>query len=119
MKLQDAFVSESGTYFGSWGMIGYSMQTTNNVFTYDSTGVTFTNKTAALTTGGRVWKATPKANLNECTTSMFWQIKISAGGSNGAQYDAEVSEGPGGKCDLLAPGFGKLDKDGVVSTPST
>ena len=110
-------MSESGTTFGSWKMIGYSMATSNKVFSYSDLA-TYTNETAALSAGGIVWKAVPQANLNDCSTSMFWQIKISAGGANGAQYDAEVSDGPGGKCDVLAPGFGKLDKDGVVTAPS-
>ena len=120
VKLQDAFVSESGTNYGSWAMIGYNMKTTNNVFTYDSVKTDYTAGTAALSAGGTVWKATPKANLNDCTTGMFWQLKISAGGSgnNGAVYDAEVSGGPAGVCDVLVPGFGKLDQSGVVTDAS-
>jgi len=121
VKLQDAFVSESGVNFGSWAMIGYTMNTTNKVFTYDSSTTTTSNGTGVLsTTAAPVWKATPQAALNDCTTSNFWQLKISKAtgtGSNGAVYDAEVSGGAGGPCDVLVPGFGKLDQSGVVTAP--
>ena len=116
--MQDAFVSESSKYFGSWKMIGYQMNTTNNVFTYGKGGATFNEETADLESGaGSVWTATPVANLNDCEAGeVRWQIEISKGGSgnNGAAYDTKVSDGPGGNCDVLVPGFGKLDKEGVV-----
>ena len=119
MKLQDAFVSESGINFGSWGMIGYNMKTTNNVFTYDSVYAGYKKGTEALGTGTEVWKATPKADLNECTTSTGWWklsiAKASGSASNGAEYTATVSGGPAGVCDVLVPGFGKLDKSGSVN----
>lgn len=120
MKLQDAFVSESSKYYGSWKMIGYNMSTTNNVFTYAPVKAdnSFTAGTAQLGTSGEiVWRATPNANLNDCLTTDKWQLKISAGGTsnNGAVYDAEVSGGPAGNCDILVPGFGKLDQSGVVT----
>ena len=120
VKLQDAFVSESGTNWGSWHMIGYTMNTSNNVFSYDSVTTT-TSGTGVLGTAVAVWKATPKAALNDCTTSNFWQLKISKAtgtGANGAVYDAEVSGGAGGNCDVLVPGFGKLDQNGVADAPS-
>ena len=118
IKLQDAFVSESSKYFGSWKMIGYQMNTTNNVFTYGQGTVQFSDETADLENdAGDVWSATPVANLNDCEAGEIrWQIDISKGGTgnNGAAYDTKVSDGPGGNCDVLVPGFGKLDKDGVV-----
>ncbi|MBO7061546.1 MAG: type II secretion system protein [Fibrobacter sp.] len=120
IKLQDAFVSESGINYGSWGMIGYNMKTTNQVFQYDSIKTGYTAGTLALTTNtDEIWRATPKANLNDCTTSMYWNLKISKGGTgnNGAVYDAGVSGGAAGVCDVLVPGFGKLDQSGVVGTP--
>ena len=67
-----------------------------------------------------VWKAQPVANLNDClAASDFWQLKIAKGGTgnNGAAYTANVSGGAGGNCDVLVPGFGKLDATGVVSAP--
>ena len=119
VKLQDAFVSESGVNFGSWGMIGYSMKTTNNVFTYDSVYTGYKKGTEKLGSGNEVWKATPKADLNECTSNQGWWkltiAKASGSASNGAEYNATVFDGPAGKCDVLVPGFGKLDKTGSVN----
>lgn len=114
MKLQDAFVSETGTTFGSWKMIGYNMNTTNNVFTYDDGNVAFNKETAALsTTAAEVWSATPKAALNECKTTDKWSLEIkSVNGENGAAYNAKVSST---ECNVLVPGFGKLDKTGAAT----
>ena len=117
VKLQDAFVSESGTNYGSWKMIGYNMNTTNNVFTYGQGNATFTKETAALaTTAKEVWNAQPKAALNDCTTSGKWSLEIkSVSGENGAAYNAKVSSTD---CNVLVPGFGKLDKTGSATIGS-
>ena len=121
IKLQDAFVSESSKYFGSWKMIGYQMNTTNNVFTYsDPKGTGYTANTAELSTAVAVWKAEPVANLNDCLAGTgYWQLKIAKDGTgnNGAAYTANVVGGAGGVCDVLVPGFGKLDATGKVSVP--
>lgn len=120
IKLQDAYVSESSKYFGSWNTIGYNMSTSNNVFTYsDPKGSGYSSGTAELASAEAVWQAVPNANLNDCTgTTSKWQLTIAKGGTgnNGAEYDAGVTGGPGGNSDVLVPGFGKLDKDGVVGT---
>ena len=120
VKLQDAYVSESSKFFGNWQVIGYQMNTNNNVFTYGKGADSWTNGTAELTESGvSVWTATPNANLNDCQSgAVRWQIEISKStkaGDNGAAYDTKVSGGPAGVCDVLVPGFGKLDKEGVVS----
>ncbi len=62
VKLQDAFISETGTTWGSWQYIGYKMETTNNVFTYAEENAP-QNGTAELGSATAVWKATPKAGL--------------------------------------------------------
>ena len=49
IKLQDAFISETGTTAGSWKFIGYQMETSNKVFTYTEQGTSkFTKGTAAV-----------------------------------------------------------------------
>ena len=98
-------------------MIGYQMKTTNNVFTYDEVKKNYKNNTAELGNAEPVWKAEPVANLNDCLQGTgYWQLQIAKGGSgnNGAAYTAQVKGGPGGVCDVLVPGFGKLDQTGVV-----
>ena len=113
-------MSESSKYYGSWKMIGYQMKTTNNVFTYtEEADLSSSNETAELDAATAVWSATPVANLNDCAAdTKSWQLSISKGGSgnNGAAYDADVEGGPGGDCDVLVPGFGKLDQSGVVGS---
>lgn len=116
MKLQDAFVSESSTNFGSWKMIGYKMETTNNVFTYTEEKDDYTQETAVLGSAETVWKATPKAGLNECETSDNWTLEIQAADdANGAAYTAKVTST---ECNVLVPGFGKLDKTGAATIGS-
>ena len=117
VKLQDAFVSETGTFYGNWKFIGYKMQTSNNVFTYTETDdLSSTNGTAELaSSGAEVWKASPNAALNDCGDDSEWIIEISKLSSgNGAGYDITVTDGQAGDCDILVPGMGKLDKDGHV-----
>ena len=115
VKLQDAFVSETGTTFGSWKFIGYKMETTNNVFTYTeekwTDGSASTAELPDEATG--VWKATPNASLNDCATGTgYWELKIqTAGNANGAKYKAHVK---GADCNVLTPGFGKLDESGAA-----
>ena len=111
MKLQDAFVSESGTYYGSWKMIGYEMNTTNNVFTYTEETLSDANTAAITSTAAAVWKAEPKASLNNCAAGTgYWELKIkTAQTGNGAGYKAHVK---GADCNVLAPGYGKLDETG-------
>ena len=118
VKLQDAFVSESGTNYGSWKMIGYKMETTNNVFTYtEEKDLSGSKETDALPTeAADVWSATPKAALNDCSTSDSWTLAIRAEkDGNGAAYTAKVSST---ECNVLVPGFGKLDKTGSATVGS-
>ena len=119
IKLQDAFISETGTTAGDWKFIGYTMKTSNNVFDYNEKGTGKFNKgTAAVAGLGEVWEAKPKASLNDCAGGSVWNIKVdAASNNNGAAYDLGVTGGAGGDCDVLAPGLGKLDKDGVIDTP--
>ena len=114
VKLQDAFVSESGINYGSWKMIGYKMETTNNVFTYsEEKDLSGSQETAELGSAEDVWKATPKAALNDCETTDNWVLQIEAAqGNNGAAYNAIVSSTD---CNVLVPGFGKLDKTGAAT----
>ena len=112
MKLQDAFISETGTTWGSWQYIGYKMETTNNVFTYAEENAP-QNGTAELGSATAVWKATPKAGLNDCKTTDSWGLKIAKiQDKNGAAYTARVSSAD---CNVLTPSFGKLDATGAAT----
>ena len=111
VKLQDAFISETGTTWGSWQYIGYKMETTNNVFTYEEENAP-SNGTEVLGSAKAVWKATPKAGLNDCKTTDSWGLKIAKiENGNGAAYTARVSTAD---CNVLTPSFGKLDATGAA-----
>ena len=115
VKLQDAFISETGTTYGSWKFIGYTMND-NSVFDYSEEHFTAgAADTDVLGTATEVWKAQPKANLNDCTSADgYWELKIkqsTVAGDNGAQYEAHVK---GDDCNVLTPGYGKLDATGAA-----
>ena len=56
IKLQDAYVSETGVYYGDWKLIGYKMDPSSN-FTY--TGAISEGAKVSITTAtASVWKAT-------------------------------------------------------------
>lgn len=96
VKLQDAFIAETGTYYGSWNKIGYTApgqttagnktsatgSTTN--FTYSQVGTYDDAETAtvpAAGSGAQVWKAANRLKLNDCPAAENWNIKLEAGGS--------------------------------------
>ena len=115
MKLQDAFVSESGTNYGSWKYIGYEMKD-NTVFDYEEQTLSGASTAAIPSEAAAVWQATPKAALNQCGTDKNWQLKIkTAATGNGAGYKAAVGSAD---CNVLVPGFGKLDESGAATIGS-
>lgn len=113
MKLQDAFISETGTNYGSWKFIGYTMKTSNNVFDYKELTLKDSETGVLSSSAAEVWQATPVAPLNECKTTDTWKLAIkTASSGNGAGYVAKVSSDD---CNVLVPGFGKLDETGKVT----
>ena len=110
VKLQQAFVSETGTDYGSFKLIGYSAPGTNS----QTTNFTYTDEagagTHALPTSAEdAWKATSRVQLNDCTTGGTWTVTIAkANGGNAADaavFDASVS---GTGCEELTPSFNKI-----------
>jgi len=117
IKLQDAYVSETGVYYGGWGIIGYEMKNSSN-FNYD--GYTGNDKTSITTAKTYAWKATAQATLNSCASGV-WGLDIEANSSTGGSvlYSATVTGGSTGACITLTPNFGALDtKDQAVAAPS-
>lgn len=116
MKLQDAFISETGAYFGSWNTIGYQApgaasttatvgQTSN--FKYTQEGSYDTEKeTASLADNDAAsWAAENLLKLNDCTGAKNWQLKPVA--ENNGQYTWYTKE-LGAGCLPLTPQFGNL-----------
>ena len=112
IKLQDAFVAETGAYFGDWTKIGYqapgSGETSN--FKYEQpSGTTYVGGTASLSSSGaETWQATNVLKLNDCAGSAAnWALKIVGGGaSSNGQYTWYTHMGS--KCDVLTPSFSNL-----------
>lgn len=117
MKLQNAYIAETGDQLGNWFYIGYKgpgdvktagsktvaevSQSTNFVYT----GAIESSVT--LGTGVIGWKAANKAKLNDCAgdgATYNWQISIAKGSAAGeATYTPSV---PGGdNCEVLTPSF--------------
>ena len=88
------------------------MNTTNNVFTYTEETPSGAI-TAAIPSTAAAWKAEPKASLNDCAADTgYWEHKIkTAESGNGA---ANKTHGKGAVCNVLAPGYGKLDETGAA-----
>lgn len=116
MKLQNAYIAESGDQLGNWFLIGYkgpgTVTTTGSKTTAEtsaSTNFVYTGEFAgsvALATGGIGWKAANKAKLNDCAgdgTTYNWTISIAAGSAAGeATYTPNVAND---NCETLTPSF--------------
>ena len=103
-------MSETGTDYGSFKLIGYiapgtNIQTTN--FTYPDEAGAGTH--ALLQSAADAWKATSRVQLNDCSAGGTWTVTIAkANGGNAADaavFDASV-DGTG--CEELTPSFNKI-----------
>ena len=116
IKLQNAYIAETGDMLGNWFLIGYKgpgnvktagsktaaevSESTNFVYTGEITS------SVALATGGIGWKAANKAKLNDCAgngTTYNWTMTVGAGTSAGeATYTPGVTDA---NCEVLTPSF--------------
>ena len=137
VKLQDAYVAESGAYYGSWKKIGYSVGTmdatnctvtgactsTTNNFNFSQGAAMASEGTAVLPTSATVaWQASNKTKLNECDgsagTAWNWQLKIKTASSGTAgEYAWVTSEATG--CSELTPNFRNLGTETAAATQTT
>lgn len=126
MKLQDAYVAETGAYLGNWDKIGYSVPgvqsgsdgsrvgtTTNFVYAEGNGGATFGNGTASLpnaapSAGAGLWTAKNILKLNECAGDQKnWELAAYKGAdATGGQYVWATHQGT--SCDALTPNFKNL-----------
>lgn len=116
VKLQNAYIAESGDMLGNWFLIGYKgpgdVTTAGSKTTAEtsaSTNFIYTGEFAgsvALSTGGIGWKAANKAKLNDCAgdgATYNWTITIAAGSAAGeATYTPNVAND---NCETLTPSF--------------
>ena len=118
VKLQDAYVSEAGEYYGSWAMIGYTMKSTTNFKFLEGTtenGVAAATSSELPASAALTWSAKSNAALNDCNTNSLWNLSVkkNTGNGAGALYEAAITGGPTGKCVILTPSFGKLSNEAV------
>ena len=109
IKLQDAYVAETGVYYGSWELIGFTMPTSSN-FDYD--GYKGANDKTSITTAKTdAWKATAKSTLNDCPAQSKWHLDIAANSSTGGSvvYNAGLTNKS--KCLSLTPNFAAFSSD--------
>ena len=115
VKLQDAYVAESGIYVGNWTTIGYNMPGSNN-FTYAQGQTTAQTVALAGLRAQTGWTATNKAKLNDCAASSVWQITIAEADNGNASkgspiaYNATTPSATNnaGDCAALTPNFTKI-----------
>ena len=125
MKLQQAYVSETGLNYGNFGIIGYTApglvttegsntasavsQTTN--FQYSDTKSGYSNGTAALPTGDQItWTAKARVALNDCAVNSEWRVSLKKANSaaDAVQFTSSLSDAT--HCQALTPSFDKIGK---------
>ena len=117
VKLQDAYVAESGIYVGNWTTIGYNMPGSNN-FKYEQGETTAQTTALAGLKAQTGWTATNNAKLNDCAANSKWTITIAeadnADASKGSPitYNATTpaADDNAGNCAALTPNFTKIGK---------
>ena len=76
MKLQDAYVAETGTTVGDWSKIGYNMPASNN-FTYEEDALKGGSALLTELSNGKIgWKTKNNAKLNDCVAGSYWTITL-------------------------------------------
>lgn len=117
MKLQDAYISETGTTIGNFAAIGYAMNGETPSFKYEEGGaVTYVANTATLGNGQKLWKATAKVALNDCKASSEWGLFGTRNEKgNGIDWTVGIGDGAASAsgvltdaCNILTPQFQNL-----------
>ncbi len=114
VKLQDAFVSESGTTVGNWTKIGYTMANSAS-FNYTQGGLSAGTTALEGLDATSGWVATAIAKLNDCKAQATWTINVKenksgAGAGGPVLYQAAYSDEP--NCSPLTPNFQRLTSTG-------
>ena len=110
IKLQDAYISETGTGIGDWKLIGYKMTSNNNFKYYEGTSENGEqNGTSVELTQGKTtaWKASNVGALNDCQAGGTWVLDVAANTSTGgsALYNGTISSS---NCSVLTPSFERI-----------
>lgn len=122
INLQDTYNTEFPDSIGTWGKIGYKMQTTNN-FRYleeNVEGGKKTEGTVALTSGKLgAWQALSRVGLNSCTIGSTWQVDALPSNTEAYRilYKVNVTGGAHGECAILTTNFAALSTLNRIEAP--
>ena len=114
MKLQQAFISETGEYYGNFKIIGYSApgqdsKTTN--FEYTNPGSYQENTLALPSSAEDAWVASSRIKLNDCALGGEWKVQVEKANQGSAadavKFTAVID---GDNCEELTPSFTKIGK---------
>ena len=119
VKLQDAYIAETGTKIGDWTAIGYAMNGETPAFKYNNaTGTTWTLHSADIPTeAAKMLVVTAKVGLNDCSIGSSWVLWAKQNGAgNGINWGASIKKGGvsaastdmDADCDVLTPQFKNL-----------
>ena len=116
VKLQQAFVSESGINFGNFAIIGYAAPgqagaTTNFTYTDEGSYSGLTNTATLTSTPADAWQAQANVKLNDCDKKK-WYVKVSKAASGNAAdavaFSASLEDAT--NCLQLTPTFDTIGK---------
>ncbi len=114
VKLQDAYVSESGVYVGNWTKIGYTMANSTS-FKYEEGGLSAGTTALSGLAATSGWVGTALAKLNDCAAGATWTINVkenAAGASAGGPVLYQATYSDATNCDPLTPNFERLTSTG-------
>lgn len=105
----DAYVMEKQAV-GTWVEIGYTAPGTTpaaaNGTSAASNVIAYAGSTTGTTTA--VWTATPRSDLNDCTTSMSWSLTGTASGTNVGYSNTTAATSAA--CTALTPSWSNLTR---------
>ena len=116
VKLQDAYISETGEFIGKWNAIGYTMSTQTPAFEYaDKVTATGNAISAAIPTdASKAWEAKARVGLNDCQSTSTWTLYLKKDGTkNGVIWGAAIKKNGAAtsptdmdtECSVLTPQF--------------
>lgn len=125
MKLQNAYISETGTKVGNWYLIGYNgpgewvsgseakSKTAEAGASTKSTNFTYVDKLAPADaipqTETDAIEISNNAKLNDCAAGVNWKVSLKAASTGAdageATYNAQIV---GDGCDALTPNFAAI-----------
>ena len=115
VKLQQAYISESGTVFGNYTIIGYSTPGQNSKTTnFDFTEATRTWKentaTLSTTAATNAWQAKSLVKLNDCDAQSVWSISVAASTTNAGEATFTPVLPTDTDCAALTPSYKQIGK---------